>query len=166
MREGCRNRKARKHRTALYTLALLLLTPYPINSNNSPQQGLRGSHRVACHRASAFIWVGGTSLCVCVCVCWKSCCWHQQQNACVLHSLSSPTQPTLPYCKSLYPHIPVNMCWIKPHLPTEQPLLLCAVHCSNEIILSSFWVFLLFSFWPTVSSCNSVFWIRRASVEI
>lgn len=60
---GTQTQKHAQH-AVQYTLACLLLTPYPINGNDSHQQGLQGSHRVVCHRANAFIWVGGTSVCV------------------------------------------------------------------------------------------------------
>lgn len=111
-----------------HTVGYTLLTPYRINSNNSPQQGLRGSHRVVCHRANAFIWVGGTTVCVCVlqglllapaaeCLCFVLPVLAHAANFTSLQRLM-PTHT-----------LPVNMCWIKPDLPTEQPLTVWAVQC-------------------------------------
>lgn len=48
---------------------------------------------------------------------------------------------TLHYCKGLFPHTPVNMCWIKHKVPTEQPPTLCAVTWNHtfQICCWLFW---------------------------
>lgn len=98
------------HNTRIHcTLACLLLTVYLINGNNSTQQGLQRSQ---CGQTQSHCFHLGR---------WHQCvCFANTSRMSVLYSNVLLHRANL-YCKGTCPHTPINTCWIKPDLPTEQP---------------------------------------------